>query len=360
MRVAVVGGGLYGIHCANKIASKGHDVTIFEKENELMMAASKVNQWRLHKGFHYPRSKSTSRMCKDTQRVFREVYNDAIVDGEDNYYCIASEDTKTSPKEFKSHCDQINLNYVESSLDLVKEDMIDLCLKVDEDRVDPSKLKKICLNRLEKNEVDLKLNHRIDSLGELDQYDYIIVATYANSNWLFEEDSDLRRDYKFELVEKPVVKLPEKFEGKSLVVMDGPFMCFDPYKQGNKFLLGNVVHCVHETQVGEIPDFDPKYDELLNNGLIKDPKITNIDKFKSHGSKFIPGLEEAEHVGSMYTYRTTLPNREDTDERPTIIDQQDHVFRVFSGKLSGCIYAGEQIVDKIEKKEQRATLNQVQ
>lgn len=347
MDIAVVGGGLYGIHCAKRLASEGCDVTIFEKNSQLMSSASKVNQWRLHTGFHYPRSKSTSKTCRDTQKEFRKYYKDAIVTEDNHYYCIASEKTKTTPEEFISHAETLDLDFEQSNLDLVNEDKIDLTLRVQEDRINPKKLRKICKERLEENKVSLELNSRIDSLDELEDYDYIVVATYANSNWVFDEGSDLRRNYKFELVEKPVVELPSEFDGRSLVIMDGPFMCFDPYEEGDKFLLGNVVHAIHETQEGEIPEFDEKYDKHLDNGVVEDPEITKIKKFISHGSEYIPGLAEAEHLGSMYTIRTTLPNREDTDARPTLVEKEDNVFRVFSGKLSACIQAGDKVTEEI-------------
>ncbi len=355
MKVAIVGGGLYGIHIANRLASRDFDVTVFEKEEELMMSASKVNQWRLHKGFHYPRSKETSRTCRDTQKIFREIYSEAIVEDDEHYYCIASEDTKTTPEEFMAHCDEIGLEYRRSDLDIVRDEKVDLTLKVNEDRIDSDKLKEICFRRLEENNVDVRTGHRIDSVDELDDFDYVVVATYANSNWIFDEDSGLRRDYKFELVEKPVVQLSEKFEGKSLVVMDGPFMCFDPYKDGDKFLLGNVIKCIHDTQIGEVPEIPSEYEDLLDNGVVENPEVTNIDEFKSHGSEFIPGLTDAEHVGSMYTFRTTLPDREDTDARPTLVDREGNVFRVFSGKLSACVKAGDIITQEIKELSVTAT-----
>ena len=37
-----------------------------------------------------------------------------------------------------------------------------------------------------------------------------------------------RPAYQFEICEKPVVRLPPAFATDSMVVMDGPFMCFDP------------------------------------------------------------------------------------------------------------------------------------
>ena len=56
MKIAVVGGGIFGITSAWKLAQKGHGVDLYEKQPDILTAASGINQYRLHKGFHYPRS----------------------------------------------------------------------------------------------------------------------------------------------------------------------------------------------------------------------------------------------------------------------------------------------------------------
>ena len=68
MKVAVVGGGFYGIMASLEAAKfrKVKEVYIFEKEASLMQAAGKYNQARLHLGFHYPRSFQT---IKQTQNI---------------------------------------------------------------------------------------------------------------------------------------------------------------------------------------------------------------------------------------------------------------------------------------------------
>ena len=59
---------------------------------------------------------------------------------------------------------------------------------------------------------------------------------------------------------------------------------------------------------------------------------------------FIPDIKEAKYVGSMFTVRTVLPNKEKTDERPTIIRKVDNkTFTVFSGKLVSCMTAAAEV-----------------
>ena len=50
----------------------------------------------------------------------------------------------------------------------------------------------------------------------------------------------------------------------------------------------------------------------------------------------------------MYTVRTVLPNKDNTDERPTIVKQQDNDFILFSGKVGNCVEAADTIINFIK------------
>ena len=78
------------------------------------------------------------------------------------------------------------------------------------------------------------------------------------------------------------------------------------------------------------------------------PPITNIDKFIESAKKFFVDIDKAEHIGSMYTFRTVLPNRDKDDARPTLVEKHnDKMFTLFSGKIGTCVDAIEQILEDI-------------
>ena len=54
--IAIIGGGFFGATVAYVLAEAGYPVTLFEKHDDLLQAASGINQFRLHRGYHYPRS----------------------------------------------------------------------------------------------------------------------------------------------------------------------------------------------------------------------------------------------------------------------------------------------------------------
>ena len=85
MRVAVVGGGLFGATAAIYLARDGHDVHLYERSGGLLSAASSINQLRLHSGYHYPRSPETIRECQDGLASFRAEYGPAVIDAGEQY-----------------------------------------------------------------------------------------------------------------------------------------------------------------------------------------------------------------------------------------------------------------------------------
>ena len=53
----------------------------------------------------------------------------------------------------------------------------------------------------------------------------------------------------------------------------------------------------------------------------------------------------------MYTIRTVLPNKDNTDERPTIVKQyNNNNFILFSGKIGNCVEASDTIINFIKNK----------
>ena len=212
------------------------------------------------------------------------------------------------------------------------------------------KLKEICVEKIKSSKIDLLLNKAFGP-EQIDNYDIVVNCTYANSNFILEKYPEAKREYQFELCEKPVLKLPEKFRGMSIVVMDGPFFCIDPYSTTDMHVMGNVVHAIHATNVGYFPEISEEYKSLLNNGIVKSPNLTKIDKFLEMAATFMPDMRDAEYVGSMFTVRTVLPNVDATDERPTLVSKiNNKIIHVFSGKIGNCVEAAKEVVNIVRNK----------
>ncbi len=343
-KIAVIGGGLFGITSAIHLARAGHGVHLFERNRDILQESSGINQFRLHRGYHYPRSRETVESLISAEPLFRREYQEALIDEHEAYYCIAKNGSLVSGKKYLDFCRTHGLEVEIVKCPLVNPKAVEFCLKARESIIDPEKLYKICWERLKKHGVKVNLGKEVLP-SELQDYDIIVAAGYANHSVLVKDHSGMAAEYQYEVCEKPVVRLPEAFAKKGIVIMDGPFMCVDPFGRTGLFILGNVIEAIHQTNIGTRPFIDEALKSVLNRGVVRNPPVTKFRHFIEAGSRFIPELKRAKQVGSMFTVRTVLPYQEATDARPTIVSAVDKNFiSIFSGKLVNCVEAAEDVV----------------
>lgn len=348
MKIAVIGAGIFGSTIAIKLAENSFEVDLYEKENDILQAASGINQYRLHRGYHYPRSIETGESSRKAYPLFRQEYEEAVIEKNNHYYCIPKKDSKVSGKDYLKFCKQSGLSYTQTSLMHLNHDLIDLVIKGEETLVDPIKLKQIVKERIIKKKVNFIPNYSF-SVKDVDRYGMVVNSTYANLNWILDKYPEAKREYQFEVCEKPILKLPQGFKGVSAVIMDGPFFCIDPYSDTEYHVMGNVIHAIHMTNTGLFPKIPDHIAPYLNKGVVKNPVHSRIEKFLESAVVFMPEIKNAEHVGSMFTVRTVLPRVDHTDERPTIVSRLNNkIINVFSGKLGNCVQAAHKVVELVK------------
>ena len=343
-KALVVGAGVFGLSSALALTNYGFQVDVKEKSDSILSGASSINQYRLHRGYHYPRSKETAQECLDGLKTFKRKYGDCVVNGDITHmYSIASDDSLVNADEYKKFLDEMNLPYQE------REPMpnCDLTIVADEELFNPELLRHNLEKKIWGSNVKVYANTEVTDLEQCKKdYDVVVIATYSNINQLLDD----KKRYQYELCEKPVVKLPKIFEDISVVVMDGPFMCLDPY--GSEYhVLGNVKHAIHCWNNGTEPFWPHEYTKYINKGLIKNPKpeLTKIDKFIESGVKYFGDeFADLEHIGSKYTFRVVLSNRDHDDARPTLVNHEgDNVWSLFSGKIDTCVNAANELIRRI-------------
>lgn len=350
MKIAVVGAGLFGCIAALKLDQFGHSVTLFESAPEIMLGASGVNQYRLHSGYHYPRSIETARQSYLALRSFKKEYGDCLAfSWIDHYYGIAA-GSKISTHDYLKFLHELELPYkiIDSKesgpfADISKFQSI---FKVQEDTIDIKKLKDKISDQLNRSGIILKLGETFTP-GRVQEYEIVINAAYANSNYLLPPDQ--RVDYQFEVCEKPIVKLNKTFENKSIVVIDGNFGCIDPFTPMNNHVLGHVRHAIHSTSVGHFPVVPDHLKSLLFNTCFATNEHSNIGLIAGHLHQFFPSFVDGfQYVGSMFTIRTVLPGREFDDARPSYITKHsDNLYSIFSGKLGTAVDIADELVNII-------------
>ena len=308
-----------------------------------------MNHCRIQLGYHYPRSDVTVSEVSRAQNSFNKEFSDAIINDTENYYCISKRNSLITAEEYIEFCERHGLEFTKSSLDIIDNEQIDLCVKVKEKLYDYEKLKEICWKKLNKNNVNVLLKKEATQ-EILENYDFRVLCIYADFNKLLESFPASQQDFQYEVCEKVFVKLPPSFNNKSILILDGPFTSIDPVGTTGLFILGNVVHTVHQTNIGKYPYVDSKFLSLLNRGIIKDPPITNYELFIQSAAKFIPEIKKAKHFGSSFCIKAVLPYEQKTDTRPTLVNiVNDRTFTVFSGKIPACVEVANNVISLIEK-----------
>lgn len=347
--VAVVGGGIFGCCAATCLSKSGLKVDLYEKQQSICQGATGANQFRVHRGYHYPRSSETIEACLNAEKAFLSVFSKSILqNGTRNYYAIPKSDSLTSPDIYREILNKFSLDFEESICNVLKEEEFAFCAEVQESLIDPYKLKIQLEDLLKNNEVRVNIGRNADQ-ALLAQYKYVINATYANLNSLYDLD-DTKMLLKFEICEKPIFRLPRMYRNISVVVIDGPFMCIDPLGRTRLHLMGNVEHAIHATNTGYYPIIPDELKDYIHQGVIEKPRLSKSSEFISAANKYFKGLGDAEYVGSMFVIRAVLPNREHDDGRPTIISEiSEDYFQIFSGKMINAVDAGNEIATRISR-----------
>tara|TARA_B100001057_G_C22849715_1_gene950487 strand:+ start:1244 stop:2287 length:1044 start_codon:yes stop_codon:yes gene_type:complete len=343
MKIAVIGAGFFGSTIAIKL-SKKHSVDLFEKQNDILNNASKINQFRFHLGFHYPRSYKTLKEINSSYKLFINFFSSKVLGKTQNYYAVANKGSKVSYKNYIKILKKFKLNY---QISKTKFPHISNLILTNEKILNYFKFKDILKKKILKSNVNLFLNMELRR-KDVKNYDKIIVCTYSSNNQIIEKLSSNKglTKHKYELIEKIIVKLPKEYKQKSYVVVDGKFVCLDPYLGTKYHLLSDVKYSKIEVIKKYKPLFKSSKKKYLNNDINKKLKVSNFKKFIAHSSHYLPFLKEAKYVGSFFTIRTLKLNVEKTDERTGNIENIDKKFlSILSGKWNTCVH----VANKLEK-----------
>jgi D-amino-acid oxidase len=204
--------------------SKKYNVTIFDKSNEILSGASKKNQLRFHKGYHYPRSKKTLNEIRILSSLFINFFGKDVLGSTINYYGVAKENSKITYDKFLKFLKINKLSYKKYSGKYFNLKNVSGTLISEETNLNYFKIKKKINTFLKKTSIKLRLNTRFKK-SLISKYDKIIIACYdQNNNLLNQLGIKPKQKYRFELIEKIIISLPIKFYNKSFMVFGLPLV----------------------------------------------------------------------------------------------------------------------------------------
>ncbi len=350
MKIAIIGSGFFGSSLA-LILSKSHKIDLYENKNEIMCGASKANQFRFHSGYHYPRSQKTVKEINKYKKIFTNYFGLKIFNQTQNYYSIAKKNSKVSVNQYIKFLKKNDLYFKKYRNSKFFSNKISSSFRVKEKILNYFNIKEIIKKKITKMNINLKLNRQLKKKN-LKDYDKVIICTYSNNNKILKSFgiNNLKK-YKYELVEKIIISLPQKYKNKSFVVLDGNFVCVDPYLGTKYHLLSDVKCSKLEIINSKIPNFKHKNKKFLNKGIIKNKSLSNFENFKKNSSRYLPFIKNAKYIGSYYVVRMLKTNVENTDERVNAINViNNKLITVLSGKWNTCVGLAQEIKKLLDLK----------
>lgn len=353
-QILIIGGGIFGLTAAIVLGEAGLQVTLVEKEKDVMLGASLVNQNRIHFGYHYPRSKATCLESLEGLQTFREYYAESIHTDFKKYYAIAKTGSHINAAEFHTFCTNLNLSLEEAypAKDILNRDLIETCWLTNEPIFDYHKLKQTVIYRIAKTKNITVLRNVKPvyikqtasgqkevalSNGEMLACDTIVNATYAGISEITHLLGKKSIPAKYQLCLMPILESSRAINPIGITIMDGPFCSLMPKGTSpHEFILYHVKHSVIQTHIGD--------QNIEWSPIVDFPDLSIIE----HSKSFFPCLDNMKYCDSWITTRIVLPEQEVDDARPTLIlDHDNRIFSLFSGKLTTCVSVARELLKKL-------------
>jgi hypothetical protein len=351
MRIAIIGGGIFGCCIAAELAKAKYKVDLIEESADIMLHASQCNHNRIHLGYHYLRSASTAEQSLEGLLSFMFQFGNSVLNQFDNYYAIANQGSHTNAVQFIDFCNKVGIGYDEEYPEkkYLNRDFLEACFKVPEPIFDYHSIKNNIELQLNKWGVNVMLNNKCESITNHNglftittntykgEYDFIINATYASINNINNMLGIASRKLLFEDVAVPIFEHQAPKIG--LTIMDGPFCSVMPKGfNENQFLLYHVKESVLS-------------DRLSEQKLIAQNTTANIEKIVHAATPLMPFLAEAKWLGYWRTIRTVHENSDDARlSEVHYYETLPNYISVLSGKITTCIQTAIQIKHFIQGK----------
>jgi glycine/D-amino acid oxidase-like deaminating enzyme len=321
--VIIIGAGFFGCMIALHFRRQGKRVLVIEKEDDILLHASYVNQARIHNGYHYPRSLLTAQRSHDNYEHFLQHFPSCVDNRYIMIYAIAK-GSKTSVQDFKIFCKKIGSPLIPAPIYIqhfFNPELVEEAFLVNECVYNAAKLRDILRSQLQEADVQLILNCTVQKVAQGKVYTgvewihgrRIINCTYAGINVLLKNSGLPELPLKFEQTQMPLVQLPPTFASYGITIMDGNYFGLMPFPE-------KQLHTIHHVKYTPDPKSTPK---VMIDDVVR----------------YIPGLHPT-YKESLFEIKTILHESEKTDSRPILYRKNYHLqgFDVVLGSKIDNVY----------------------
>ena len=350
-KIAIIGAGFFGCLGSLKLTEiKNVYVDLYEKKEDILLSASGKNQMRAHVGYHYPRSKETVDEVRKSTKKFESFFPKNVFEKTKNFYALANKKTKINSNQYLDFLKENNLYYRNlKKFQFVEKKNIDSVFLVKEKIINIFNARKYLKKKISSNKkIKLFLNTNFNK-SKIDDYDKIIYATYEENNFNIKGFTKNIKKKRYELVEKILVKMPSIFSKTSIVVLDGNFVCIDPYLGTNLHLLSDVKNSKIEIQNKRFVEFNNYKKKYLSKQLVKNVKVSLFKKFVEDSKKYLPILTKAKYHGSFFVVRAIDHNKNDT-RKTEVKKLSEKIFTIYGGKWITAVSTAIKLKLQIKKR----------
>lgn len=342
----VIGGGFYGCCLALFLRSISNSIAIVEAEDLILTRASRVNQARIHTGFHYPRNAVTAVKSLKLHERFASDFPEAVCKDFRMLYAVARRRSLVSPNRFFRMFRSMNAPIRKAdppAAALFDSTTVEAVYECVEYAFDYLVLQRILSNKIDALNVDLRLSTAVVALDVRDDLviarlstgeelcaRYVFNVTYSNVNDVLEMANLSRAGLKFEFTEVALVEPPEQITAYGITVMDGPFFSTMPFPSEELYSLTHVRYTPHLSWT------DSAAGHAIKDALEKRPAASRARHMILDSQRYVPSMADAVWRRSLYEVKSVLLRNETDDGRPILYHRtpaNSRVISILGGKI---------------------------
>lgn len=356
MKIAIVGGGIFGTVIADMLSVTKHEIKVFEKRSDLFLGASGNSSNRLHLGFHYPRDLETAVQSLEGFKKFASRYPEACNFKFPCFYALSKNDSRTSLDSYLDFLQSANLKAKEFGVDCLSPygfdtDSITRAWLTEEGVVDINVLKTLLVSRLKSNGVVIKCGTEISRISKevskwrmefvngSEFFDFVIIATYG-VDLIDASDIEVQRSksiYQATLILQAKISTPQF----GITVVDGDFITVLPKGYSDV----SLVYAPGPSVIAE--------SESIRNLMKEMTLISNLERnsnrLKKRFRDYFPEIETQFINEALVTIRNIEVASRETDKRVSRIEElAPNLVSVRSGKLDHAVLIGQELVRLIQ------------
>jgi hypothetical protein len=335
-KICIIGAGWYGCHIGVSLKTLGFDVTVFEKNNQILSGASGNNQSRLHQGFHYPRHHNTRIQSRDGFIRFMDRYPDLSRKVPDNFYAVSHEESLMDFPTYRLVMTSSGLNFQEAHPPGLRD--VDGVLVVDERVLLTELARRYFVNRLGNSLVANVAVKTVEPRGERvevngDLFDWVVDATWATGRLGI---------LPIQVYYEPTMLLYYETDHHqpAVTLVDGPLCSVYPTEDSRVYTLSSVPH----TPLGRSSSAAEAL--AIRNNVGTELVAAKRQVMEDQITRYLPDFRERFRFMGPQLSLKTKPMGE-FDDRSCYVFRQGKIFTVMSGKIDTIFFALDHIISEL-------------